>query len=257
MAHFSAKDRELSTEYRYLGMSVLLLGMSEPASALLSRCYGRPAARRFRIGMSTTLLAQQTLVGLAVGRSDRGGATDHRHQLTLVDLMTLSRGWAASLLAGLIASGIRDRRGVAGWMGWLALLYGAILCDWLDGPIARHQRTSELGALLDREADSWLTLCTAGGAVAWGDLPIMVAFAPLLRYILMFEALRTTPYADVYTTEPVWVRPLGIVQMLVFIAALAPFGGPATSRLVRLTAPLQTPFQLCGLLALRRKMSRA
>jgi phosphatidylglycerophosphate synthase len=142
-------------------------------------------------------------------------------------------------------------------MGWLALLYGAILCDWLDGPIARHRGTSELGALLDREADSWLTLCAAGAAVGWGELPAMVAFAPLLRYVLLFEALRTTPYAALHADDPRWVRHLGIVQMLLFIAALAPFGGRTTSRLVRLAAPLQTPLQLCGLVALRQRMRRA
>lgn len=247
----------MSTVYRYVGISVLLLGTSGPVSAVIARCYGRAAAGRFRLGMLATLVAQQALVGVAMVTGGGRGGADRRHELTLVDLMTLSRGWAASLLAGLLASGIRDRRGVAGWMGWLAILYGAILCDWLDGPIARHRGTSEFGAILDREADSWLTLCAAGGAVGWGNLSVMVAAAPLLRYGLLLEALRTTPYAAVHADEPRWVRHLGIVQMLVFIAALAPFGGRATSRLARVTAPLQTPLQLCGLLVLRRRIQRA
>jgi phosphatidylglycerophosphate synthase len=246
----------MSTLYRYVGLSLFLLGMSRPASTPVAKSYGRAAARRFLLSMSTVLVAQQALVGLAVARSGGTGRGRHRHQLTLVDLMTLSRGWAAALLAGLLASGIRDRRGVAGWMGWLALLYGAILCDWLDGPIARHRGASEVGALLDREADSWLTLCTAGAAVGWGNLPLLAASAPLVRYVLMLESLRTTPYASLHTDEPKWVRPLGIVQMLLFIAALAPFRGRATSRLVRLTAPLQTPLQLCGLLVLHQRTRR-
>src|SRR5438309_7224892 len=41
----------------------------------------------------------------------------------------------------------RSRRGRAGWLGWTTLLYGAIVSDWLDGPIARRrseEHTSEL-----------------------------------------------------------------------------------------------------------------
>ncbi len=242
---------------RYVGISAGLVGTSGMASKVIARYYGKAAARRFYAGMCSTLVIQQILVGVAVQRGGGHGRAVQRHQLNLVDLMTLSRGWAASLLAGLLASGIRDRRGVAGWMGWLALLYGAILCDWLDGPVARHRGTSELGVLLDREADSWLTLCAAGGAVGWGDLSVSAAAAPLLRYLLMFDALRATPYAALHADEPGWVRHLGIVQMLLFIAALAPFRGSATSRLVCLTAPVQTPLQLCGLILLHRRRRRA
>lgn len=239
--------------HRWVGITGLLLLTTVPASRHMTRRYGRSAVRRFRIGMLSTLLVQQALVGLAVARSGRQEITGDRHPLNLVDLMTLTRGWTASLLAGLVLAGIRDRRGSAGWMGWLALLYGAILCDWLDGPIARHRGTSEVGALLDREADSWLTLCAAGGAVAWGALPVMVASPPLLRYVLMVDRLHITPYADLHRDEPAWVRHMGIVQMLVFIAAMAPFRGRATTRLMHLITPLQTPLQLGGLLVLHRR----
>src|SRR5450756_2444606 len=88
------------------------------------------------------------------------------------------------------------RRGRAGWLGWLALLYGAILCDWIDGPLARRFGTSEVGSLFDLESDSWLTLCAAGSAVAWGDLPTTVAVPACLRYLVMFFALRATGYAE-------------------------------------------------------------
>jgi phosphatidylglycerophosphate synthase len=174
----------------------------------------------------------------------------------VVDLITLSRGAAAAVLVGLAVSRIRDRRGFAGWLGWLALLYGSILCDWLDGPMARHLGTSETGALFDLETDSWLTLCTAGSAVAWGDLPVTVASAPMLRYILMFFALRDTPYAGLHVEEPGWVRRAGIAQMLLFIAALAPFGGRATWAAVQLTCSIQTPTQIAGLLLLEHRRRR-
>jgi phosphatidylglycerophosphate synthase len=220
----------------------------------MRRRYGDAAARRFRVGLLAALVVQQSFVEFALRHSGSRGRV--RHTLTLVDVMTLSRGWAAALLAGLTASGVRDRRGPAGWTGWLALLYGAILCDWLDGPIARHLGTSEVGALLDREADSWLTLCAAGGAVTWGALPAAVAVPPLLRYALLFDGLRSASHADLHGDEPPWVRHTGIAQMLLFIAATAPFRGRVTSRLVRLAAPLQTPVQLCSLLLQHRRLQR-
>ena len=236
---------------RYLGVTVLPFALSGAATKAITRGYGKAAARRFRAGMWSSLLVQQALVGLAVARRDAGSA-GHRHRLTVVDLMTLTRGWGAALLAGLLASGIRDRRGLAGWLGWISILYGAVLCDWLDGPFARLWGTSEVGVLFDREADSWLTLCSAAAAAEWGGLPLTVASAPLARYVLVFEGLRTKPYSALFVDEPGWVRRLGIVQMLLFIAALAPFRGRATSRVVGLAAPLQTLLQLYGLLALRQ-----
>lgn len=236
---------------RWAAVTGLQLGAVVPAWSLMASAYGKTEARRFGTGMWLVVFLQQALVGAAALRREP------RHQLNLVDFITLTRGLAASLLCGLIASGVRDRRGTAGWMGWLALLYGAIVCDWLDGPIARHRGTSELGAVLDREADSWLTLCAAGGAVAWGEMPRRVALAPILRYVLLFHGLRSRSHARLHGDEPAWVRQVGIAQMLLFIAATAPFRGPVTSRLVEIVAPLQTPVQLAAGLELHRRRMRA
>jgi phosphatidylglycerophosphate synthase len=206
--------------------------------------------------MATTLVMQQALVAFAVIRSGNESPEGLRHSLGVVDLFTLSRGCASGILSGLVAARIRDRAGVGGWLGWLALLYGAIVCDWLDGPIARWLGTSRLGEMFDREADSWLTLCSAGAGVAWGELPAVAVAAPMLRYALLAEALRATSYRSVHGIEPGWVRRLGIVQMMVFIAALAPFGGRATRFAVRVAAPLQAPIQICGLMTLRNRRAR-
>ena len=65
---------------------------------------------------------------------------------------------------------------------WIALLYGAIVSDWLDGPIARRLGTSEVGAMFDIEADSWLTLCSSAAAVTWGGLPTYVVAPPIARF---------------------------------------------------------------------------
>jgi len=97
----------VSTNTRYLGVSTLLLGTSWFASAMIARSHGSAAGRRFGIGMSSVLAAQQALVGVAVRFSRRRSPTGREHQLKLVDLMTLTRGLASSLLVGLMVSGVR------------------------------------------------------------------------------------------------------------------------------------------------------
>src|SRR5256714_8888986 len=102
-------------------------------------------------------LAQQSLVGMAASRKNA--------RLSAVDAMTLSRGVASSVLVGLLVSGSRRRDGLAGWLGWGSLIYGSIVCDWLDGPIARRLGpTSQLCAGLHLGSDSRLTLAAASSA---------------------------------------------------------------------------------------------
>jgi len=178
-------------------------------------------------------------------------------RLGAVDAMTLSRGAAAALLLGVHASGVRCRTGFAGWLGWASLVYGSIVCDWLDGPLARRLgATSPLGALLDLEGDSWLTLVTASSAVTWGGLPGYCIVAPLARYALLIVAMRRIPYERVYVDEPAWARPLGIAQMSLFTAALAPFGAAGTRLVVRLAAPIVAAFQLLGTVLIYRRSQR-
>jgi CDP-diacylglycerol--glycerol-3-phosphate 3-phosphatidyltransferase len=131
------------------------------------------------------------------------------------------------------------------------------VCDWLDGPIARRLgATSELGALLDLESDSWLTLTAAFSAATWGGLPDYCMAAPLARYALMVAALRRIPYAKIYAEEPPWARPFGVAQMALFTAAMAPFGAAGTRLAVRLAAPFVAPLQLVGMLLLYRRSQR-
>jgi phosphatidylglycerophosphate synthase len=188
------------------------------------------------------LLGQQVLVALALKRNrERDGS---RHRLTLVDWITFSRGGSGALMAGLIASGVRDRRGPAGWLGWIALLYGAIVSDWLDGPIARRLGTSEVGAMFDIEADSWLTLWSSAAAVTWGGLPAYVVAPPVARYVRIAVLRRWVPYRHLVSGDPLWTRHVGMAQMMLFIAALAPFGGRATRFLVKIATPLVVAGQL-------------
>jgi hypothetical protein len=47
--------------------------------------------------------------------------------------------------------------------------------------------------------------------------------------------------------DPLWTRHIGMAQMTLFIAALAPFGGRATRRLVRIGTPPVVMSQLASL----------
>jgi CDP-diacylglycerol---glycerol-3-phosphate 3-phosphatidyltransferase len=226
-----------------------LLAASVPATVGLWRRYGRRAGSGFAVGSLVSILAQHSLVGMV--------ASQKSARLTPVDGMTLSRGFAGAVLVGLVASGVRCRSGLAGWLGWSSLVYGSIVCDWLDGPIARRLgTTSELGALLDLESDSWLTLVAAASATAWGGLPGYCMAAPLARYALLMAALRRIPYEQVYADEPAWARPLGIAQMALFTAAMAPFGGAGTRCAVRLLTPIVASLQLLATLLLYRRSQR-
>lgn len=230
-------------------ISAGLIAATVPATAAIGRRYGGAAGVRFAGASVTALLAQQALVGVAARR--------HGVQLTLIDAVTLSRGMAASVLIGLLAFGVRHRSGVAGWMGWCSMVYGSIVCDWLDGPIARRTgSTSELGALLDLESDSWLTIAGAAAATGWGGLPAYCRAAPAARYVLLLMALRKMPYSQIYAEEPPWARQTGIAQGALFTAALAPFGGRVTRLTVRLAAPIIASMQLMSMLLLYRRLSQ-
>jgi phosphatidylglycerophosphate synthase len=223
-----------------------LLATSVPPTIAMRRYHGGMAAVRFAAVSVLAILAQQSLVGMAAKR--------RKARLSVVDAMTLSRGAAAATLLGVHASGVRCRTGFAGWLGWASLVYGSVVCDWLDGPIARRLgATSPLGAVLDLEGDSWLTLVTASSAVTWGGLPRYCVAAPLARYALLIAALRRLPYERVYANEPPWARPLGIGQMSLFTAALAPFRGAGTQLVVRLAAPIVAAFQLLGTVLIYRR----
>src|SRR5439155_1474328 len=68
-----------------------------------------------------------------------------------------------------------------------------------------------------------------------------------------FGAMRRVPYERIFKDEPGWARPLGIAQMALFTAALAPFGAAGTRLALRLATPIVAPLQLLGMLLLYRR----
>jgi hypothetical protein len=81
---------------------------------------------------------------------------------------------------------------------------------------------------VDIEADSWLTLWAATGAVAWGELPGWCLGPPLLHYLHPARALLAgnLPAGD----GAWWARAAGAAQMALFLAALAPVRRPPSRR---------------------------
>lgn len=167
-----------------------------------------------------------------------------------VDLLTSSRAATGVGLLGLAVAGRRDRRGAGAWLAWAGLVLAAIPADWLDGPLARRLGPSSYGEVFDLEADSWLTLCSALAATTWGGLPAYSAVPALIRYPLLLAALRRVPYARLNRDHPRWARPVGMAQMTLYIAALAPFGAKLTRTAVGLSAPAVAVAQLGTLLFL-------
>jgi phosphatidylglycerophosphate synthase len=191
------------------------------------RSYGLRSTIRYLCGLLLALMAQQRFLTALVRKT----GVD---QASLADVLTLCRASTASALAGLVASGIRDRTGKAGRMGWSMILLGATALDWLDGPLARRFGASPLGSALDIEADSWLTLWSAASAVAWGDLPRLCMLPPILRYL--------DPLVDVrrgrlpHGGGPWWSRLTGTGQMVLFLTALAPINWRWRKRTLSLAA---------------------
>jgi CDP-alcohol phosphatidyltransferase-like enzyme len=154
--------------------------------------------------------------------------------VTAPNLLTLSRGLAASLLCG---AALSDRGlGVA----WPALILGCTAADWLDGPLARRRGPTSLGRLLDVEADSWLTLWAAITAYRRRRLGGFVLIAPALRYPL--GLLGGGPLRP-------WQRVAGVSQMVALCTSLAPW---APARTVgRSLAPAAAAGQLLALVSRR------
>jgi phosphatidylglycerophosphate synthase len=147
--------------------------------------------------------------------------------LTPANALTLSRAAAAALLAAEPAT----RR------AWAGLVLGATLTDWVDGPVARRFGASRLGAVLDLEADSWLTLWAAIAAYRTGVLGGWSLLPPALRYALFLARRRAPRRAG-------WRQVAGTGQMLVLGGALSPW---KSTRVV--AARLALPAQLLALCA--------
>jgi phosphatidylglycerophosphate synthase len=215
-----------------------------PTSLILRRAYGLQRMAGYVVGFLMAIAVQRTFLSAMMRKSSQ-------EHISLADILTLSRAGIGAVLAGLVASGIRDRRGCAGWIGWLILLFG--VTDWLDGALARRIGPTQLGGTLDIEADSWFTLWSAAGAVAWGNLPAYCLLPPIIRYLDPIISLRdgNLPQGG----GPWWSRLAGASQTGLFFIALAPFGGRSRNRLLAFAAlPVSIVQCMAVLVLLARKV---
>jgi phosphatidylglycerophosphate synthase len=183
-----------------------------PSILIICHAYGLRKTIRYMLGLTLVLMTQRAFIYsliLVIGTE----------QSSLADALTLNRGANAAVLAGLVTSGIRERKSIAGWIGWLIPLLG--VSDWLDGYLARRVGPTRLGGVLDIEVDSWLTLWAAIGAVAWDELPGWCLLPPLMHYLEPLLAFKQgkLPHGG----GPWWYRLAGVSQMGLLIVALAPF----------------------------------
>ena len=183
-----------------------------PSIFVIWRSYDLTKAIRYVAGLMLTLMTQYAFISAMIH-------VIGTEQSSLADALTLNRGANGAVLAGLVTSGIRERKGIAGWIGWLIPLLG--VTDWLDGALARQAGPTRLGGVLDIEADSWLTLWSAAGAVAWGEVPGWCLLPPIIHYLEPLLALMQGKLPQ--GGGPWWYRLVGASQMGLLIVALAPF----------------------------------
>jgi hypothetical protein len=116
-------------------------------------------------------------------------------KVTPADLLTGCRALSASaILTAAMVESSDGPRGYGRRIAGLALVAG-IVTDRFDGRLARRFGATRLGAVMDIEADSLLTLAMAVAAVRWGRLPHYVLVPPLLRYS---DLVRTLKERDLY-----------------------------------------------------------
>ena len=196
------------------------------------RAYGPWAAMRYLGGLALAMKVQRVFLAAMIRKTGS-------KQVSPADMMTLSRGSTSAVLAGLVASGIRDRSGPAGRLSWSLILLEASVVDWLDGPLARQFGPTRLGSVMDIEADSWLTLWSAISATAWGDLPRWCLLPPIIRYLdpILDLSRDRLPHGG----GPWWSRLTGTAQMVLFLAALAPLKGNWRERVMRVVSIAALP----------------
>lgn len=220
------------------------LMLALPISFIIWRAYGLKRMVGYLIGFTLSTAAQRAFLSIMM----RKNGQEH---VSLADVLSLSRAGIGAVLAGLVTSGIRDREGSAGWIGWLILLLG--VTDWLDGSLARRIGPTRLGEMLDIEADSWFTLWSAAGAVVWGKLPAYCLLPPIIRYLDPLISLRNGHLSQ--GGGPWWSRLAGACQTGLFFTALAPFGGRWRNQILSATAlPVSIGQCVSLLLLLARKV---
>lgn len=184
-----------------------------PVSLLLWRRAGAGRAARGVAAYTGAVVVE--LAGLAA-LARRTGC----ERSTPADGITLLRFAAGNSLCALVTAATRAPERSVQLTGWWTAVAAATATDWMDGPVARRHGTTRLGAVMDIEADSWLTVWTAAAAVRWGGLPVACLAPPVLRYA--DPAVKLVQGGLPAGGGPSWARATGAAQMTVLLAAFGP-----------------------------------
>jgi cardiolipin synthase len=163
-----------------------------------------------------------------------------RKRLGIPTTLTLVRGVMANLLLAHLLSGRIPLTGVV-----LSAYLIGIATDIADGQIARYTGwLTRLGGYLDSEADLFLSISTVVCVLLLGTLPIWLALAMLLRFIIpllgaLFSYFIAIRQIDLSHTS--WGRSAGIAQAVCLIVLLAP------GNLIHLFSPISVPLMLLTL----------
>jgi phosphatidylglycerophosphate synthase len=247
--------REVSASLRTLLRARLHLATSPWIGWLAAQLLGAaPATTAFVVASGSgarTLRYLLTLAGILI--VEQVAATLLRRRIgpepsSPADFLTLARAAIGATLAALVVAGFAQRPSLTGTLTWITALLGVTALDWLDGPLARWVGPTRLGCVLDIEADSWLTLCCAAGAVVWGGLPWWVLLPPLVRYAHPTLALLRggLPAGG----GPWWSRVTGVAQMALLLGALAPVEFASRAMALKVAAILVSAAQLATMVVL-------
>ncbi len=171
-----------------------------------------------------------------LGLNYHPGTGSFRKRLGLPTTLTLVRGIMANVLLAHLLSGRIPLKSVV-----LSAYLIGIATDIADGQIARRSGwLTRLGGYLDSEADLFLSISTVLCALVLGALPIWLALAMLLRFLIpllgalfsYFVAIR-----QIDLSHTTWGRSAGIAQAVCLSVLLAP-GNLAYSSCSSISLPL-------------------
>ncbi len=236
-----ATSQEYPTLTRsWIRISGFISGLTVASWGTIWLIEGMQTALHILPALLICLLLQQGDVYVHLGLNRHPADGRVRERLGLPTTLTLARGVMANLLLGHLLSAYLPPASLA-----LGVYLIGIATDIIDGQIARRTGWQTcLGGNLDGEADFFLSTSTILCALLLGRLPVWLALAMLLRFIIpligaffsYFVVIRQVDFS--HTT---WGRSAGIAQAICLGIALAP------EDLAHLFAPITLPLMVVTL----------
>jgi phosphatidylglycerophosphate synthase len=215
----SREHPDLARSWAYI--SVLVSTLTLGCWCALWHIEGMQTAWHILPALLVCLALELGDVYVHLGLNYHPGIGTFRERLGIPTILTLVRGIMANVLLAHLLSGRIPLPSV------ILSAYGiGIATDIVDGQIARRSDwLTRLGGYLDSEADLFLSISTVLCALLLGALPIWLALAMLLRFLIpllgalfsYFVAIR-----QIDLSHTAWGRSAGVVQAICLTILLAP-----------------------------------